>query len=62
MEADDALNTMVDFRSTVKAIYSGALGPLDWIEERPLSEGAQAFADLLEGRSPAAKIVLVPEH
>lgn len=54
--------TMVDFRATVKALYCGALGALDWIEQRPLSEGVNAFADLSSGRSPAAKIILVPER
>ena len=52
--------TMNDFRATVAAMASGALGPLDWIEVRPLAEGPQAFADLLAGRSGAAKIVLHP--
>ncbi len=52
--------TMVDFRQTVAAMASGALGPLDWMEERPLSEGPAAFADLLAGATPAAKIVLKP--
>ena len=53
--------TMVEFRMTVKAIYSGALGRLDWVEERPLNDGARAFSDLLEGNTSAAKIVLVPK-
>ena len=44
----------------VTALHSGALGPLDWIEERPLAEGAAAFADLDQGRTPAAKVVLRP--
>ncbi|MES9956420.1 MAG: alcohol dehydrogenase catalytic domain-containing protein [Sedimenticola sp.] len=52
--------TMVDVRATVKALHSGALGPLDWVEQRPLSEGATAFADLSRGQTPAAKIVLTP--
>ena len=52
--------TMDDFRQTVAAMASGDLGPLDWFEERPLSQGAQAFADLLGGRAAAAKIVLRP--
>ena len=52
--------TMVDFRLTVKAIYSGVLGSLDWVEERSLRDGAQAFNDLLNGNTSAAKIVLVP--
>lgn len=52
--------TMNDFRATVAAMASGALGTLDWIEVRPLTEGPLAFADLLAGRTAAAKIVLHP--
>lgn len=52
--------TMTDFQATVAAMHSGALGDLDWYEERDLSDGAGAFSDLLEGRSASAKIVLRP--
>lgn len=52
--------SMVDFRATVAAMHNGALGKLDWIEQRPLSEGAAAFADLSNGATAAAKIVLRP--
>lgn len=52
--------TMTDFRATVAAMASGALGDFDWIEERPLADGGRAFADLLAGRTAAAKIVLHP--
>ncbi len=50
--------TPADFRATVDALASGRLGALDWIEERPLAEGPQAFADIDAGRTAAAKIVL----
>jgi threonine dehydrogenase-like Zn-dependent dehydrogenase len=53
---------MVDFRATVQALYSGVLGPLDWVETRALSEGARAFADLERGKTAAAKIVLRPRN
>ena len=52
--------TAQDFRDTAAAIFDGRLGPLDWIEERPLDEGAQAFADIRAGRVPAPKIILRP--
>ncbi len=52
--------TMVDFRRTLEALGPGALGDLDWIERRPLSEGAAAFEDLHAGRTAAAKIILHP--
>lgn len=52
--------TAQDFRDTAQAIFDGKLGPLDWIEIRPLSEGAAAFADLRAGRVASPKIVLHP--
>jgi alcohol dehydrogenase len=52
--------TAEDFRVAVSVLCKQALGPLDWVEERPLAQGAEAFADLHEGRSAAAKIVLTP--
>ena len=52
--------TMVDFRATVAALASGRLGRLDWLEQRPLGDGAQAFRDIDAGRTAAAKIILRP--
>ena len=52
--------TPVDLRATVKKLYSGAFGDLDWVEQRSLSDGARAFDDLLHGRTGAPKIVLCP--
>ena len=52
--------TMQDFRDTCSAIYDGRLGPLDWIEKRPLADGAAAFADIRAGRTAAPKIILKP--
>ncbi|RIA47251.1 zinc-dependent alcohol dehydrogenase [Dichotomicrobium thermohalophilum] len=49
-----------DFRDTAAAIFDGRLGALDWPVMRPLSEGAQAFADLKAGRVAAPKVILVP--
>lgn len=53
---------MADFRATVDALCSGVLGPLDWVETRALSDGPRAFADLEEGKTAAAKIVLQPRE
>jgi alcohol dehydrogenase len=53
--------SMADLRATVQALQAGIYGPLDWVEERPLAEGADAFADLDGGRSGAAKILLRPQ-
>ena len=52
--------TDADLRASLAALHDGRLGGLDWIEQRPLADGGQAFRDLDAGRSPAAKIVLTP--
>ena len=52
--------TDADLRASLAALHDGRLGALDWIERRPLNEGAQAFHDLDAGRTPAAKIILTP--
>ena len=52
--------TYRDFRDTAAAIFDGRLGSLDWIEERPLSDGHRAFQDIRAGKVAAPKIVLVP--
>jgi L-gulonate 5-dehydrogenase len=53
--------TAEDFRQTAQAIFDGWLGPLDWPEIRPLSEGAVAFFDIRSGVVAAPKILLQPE-
>jgi threonine dehydrogenase-like Zn-dependent dehydrogenase len=52
--------TAADFRDTAAAIFDGRLGPLDWTEQRPLSDGAAAFSDIRAGRTAAPKIILNP--
>ncbi|MFK7835991.1 MAG: alcohol dehydrogenase catalytic domain-containing protein [Sulfitobacter sp.] len=52
--------TAQDFRDTAQAIFEGRLGPLDWIESRPLADGFAAFKDLRAGKVAAPKIVLNP--
>lgn len=52
--------TAQDFRDTAVALFEGRLGDLDWIDVRPLSEGAKAFRDLRFGQVAAPKIVLRP--
>lgn len=52
--------TAEDFRDTARAMFDGRLGPLDWIEARPLSAGPGAFADIRSGRTAAPKIILKP--
>jgi threonine dehydrogenase-like Zn-dependent dehydrogenase len=50
--------TADDFRDTASALFEGSLGALDWIEERPLAEGQQAFLDIRAGKTAAPKIIL----
>ncbi len=52
--------TAQDFRDTAQAIFEGRLGPLNWFDTRPLSDGARAFQDLHAGRVAAPKIILYP--
>jgi threonine dehydrogenase-like Zn-dependent dehydrogenase len=52
--------TPMDFRHTVAALAARQLGALRWFEERPLAEGATAFAAIDQGSTPAAKIILRP--
>jgi alcohol dehydrogenase len=52
--------TTADLRATVDALSRGVFGDLSWVEARSLADGAQAFIDLDQGRSAAAKIVLKP--
>lgn len=54
--------TMQEFRDVVGALVRGRIGPLDWVEERPLAAGAGAFADIDGHRVAAPKLILVPER
>jgi alcohol dehydrogenase len=52
--------TTADLRAAVDGLHRGVFGDLSWVEERSLAAGPEAFVDLDEGRSAAAKIVLRP--
>ena len=52
--------TAQDFRDTCAAMFDGRLGPLDWTIQMPLSEGAGAFADILNGQIAVPKVILHP--
>lgn len=52
--------TAADFRDAAAALFDGRLGLLDWTQDRPLSHGASAFADLRAGKVAAPKIILDP--
>ena len=47
-----------ELRETLDGLAAGIFGPIDWTEQRPLSEGAAAFAELDAGTVAAAKIML----
>jgi L-iditol 2-dehydrogenase len=51
--------TQTDFTQAIELLARGAVQPNgDWLEERPLADGPAAFAELVDGRAGAAKIVL----
>ncbi len=52
--------TTSDLRATVDALHRGVFGLLDWVEERTLAEGQQAFLDIDSGVSASPKIILRP--
>jgi threonine dehydrogenase-like Zn-dependent dehydrogenase len=52
--------THTDLQAALGAIASGALCSLDWVEARPLAEGARAFEDIHLSKTEAPKIVLLP--
>lgn len=49
-----------DFVDTAQTIFDGQFGDLNWIETRALSDGANAFAQILNGDVAAPKVVLKP--
>ncbi len=48
----------LDLRVTLSKIHQGALGSLEWVESRPLSDGRFAFQDLYQGKCASPKVVL----
>lgn len=52
--------TREDFCLTLEMLEQGALGNLNWVETRQLTEGPQAFTDLESQQVSAAKILLIP--
>jgi len=52
--------TRADMEAALRALADGVLGDLGWVEERPLRDGATAFAELASGRCAAPKIILRP--
>ncbi len=52
--------TALDLRASLRALGSGALGSLDWVETQPLSAGAEAFMHIHQGKTESPKIVLIP--
>jgi 2-desacetyl-2-hydroxyethyl bacteriochlorophyllide A dehydrogenase len=52
--------TQADLRETVRQLEEGVFGDLNWVEERPLKDGAVAFSDISSGQVASAKVVLIP--
>ncbi len=53
--------TAYDFVVAAKKIANGAIQPFNWVDERPLSDGAGAFQELIDGRVSSPKIILRPQ-
>ena len=48
-----------DFARAMDLLVRGVVQPgVDWLQERPLSDGPSAFAELVDGKARATKIVL----
>jgi len=54
--------TPTDLKAALNMISSGKLGSLDWVESRPLADGAEAFKAIHSGTASSPKIVLHPDH
>lgn len=52
--------TNADLAAAIVLLGSGGFGSLDWVEERPLDAGAEAFAELAAGKVASPKILLRP--
>ncbi len=52
--------SVVGLIAVIYFLYSGALGSLDWVDTRSLSDGAAAFSEIHQGEAASPKIVLVP--
>lgn len=52
--------TSADLSAALDILTRGAIGSLDWVEQRALADGARAFEDIDAGRAASPKIVLLP--
>jgi len=48
----------VGLEVTSQKLYSGTPGALSWIEQRPLSQSAEAFGELNKGQGAAPRVIL----
>jgi len=52
--------TVTDLHASLNLLAQGGLGSLDWLQIRPLAEGASAFREIHQGQAQAPKIILEP--
>ena len=52
--------TPADFKETAEALFNGSYGTTYNYETRPLSQGQQAFNDILEQKVSSSKVMLIP--
>ncbi len=50
----------IDLKAALDLLHRGVLGPLDWVDQQPLSNGAEAFRSIHTGTTASPKIVLLP--
>ena len=52
--------TPEDFKETATNLFNGSYGPIHNVETFPLSQGQQAFDDILAQKIAASKVILIP--
>lgn len=52
--------TVADLHASLDLLAAGGLGTLNWLEIRPMSEGASAFREIHQAQTSAPKIILQP--
>ena len=52
--------TIADLHASLELLADGGLGSMDWLEIRPMSEGASAFREIHQSQTKAPKIILQP--
>ena len=49
-----------DFKQSLDILIAKKLGNLNWLDYRPLKDGAKAFREIHDGTTASPKIILLP--